>query len=69
MANRIEGRPTAPLLYRDKGTLATIGRAAAFADLGRLRFSGYFAWVFWWLVHVFFLIGFHNCFLVMFSRA
>jgi NADH dehydrogenase len=69
IANRIEGRPTAPFRYRDKGTLATIGRSAAVADLGRLRFSGYFAWVFWWLVHVFFLIGFHNRFLVMFSWA
>jgi NADH dehydrogenase len=45
------------------------GRHAAVAHLGRLRFSGYFAWIFWWLVHVFFLIGFRNRFLVMFSWA
>jgi NADH:quinone reductase (non-electrogenic) len=69
IARRIAGRPTTPFRYRDKGTLATIGRSAAVADLGRLHFSGYFAWVFWWLVHVFFLIGFRNRFLVMFSWA
>ena len=38
-------------------------------DLGRLRFSGYFAWAFWWLVHIFFLIGFRNRVLVMFGWA
>ena len=69
IANRIDGLSTAPFRYRDKGTLATIGRSAAVAHLGRLRFSGYFAWIFWWLVHVFFLIGFRNRFLVMFSWA
>jgi len=69
IANRIDGFSTAPFRYRDKGTLATIGRSAAVAHLGRLRFSGYFAWIFWWLVHVFFLIGFRNRFLVMFSWA
>lgn len=49
--------------------LATVRRSAAVADLGKFRFSGYFARVFWWLVHVFFLIGFRNRFLVMFSWA
>ena len=38
-------------------------------DVGRLKFSGYFAWVFWWLVHIFFLIGFRNRFLVLFGWA
>ena len=54
-----------PFRYRDKGSLATIGRASAVADFGRLRFGGFFAWLLWLLVHVFFLIGFRNRFLVI----
>lgn len=51
--------------YRDKGTLATIGRSKAVADLGKLHFSGYFAWLAWLFVHLLFLIGFRNRFMVM----
>ncbi len=58
-------RPT--FRYRDKGSLATIGRSAAVADFGRLRFSGFPAWVLWWAVHVVFLIGFRSRALVMFG--
>ncbi|MEO1065245.1 MAG: NAD(P)/FAD-dependent oxidoreductase [Actinomycetota bacterium] len=58
-------RPT--FRYRDKGSLATIGRSAAVADFGRLRFSGFPAWVLWWAVHVLFLIGFRSRALVMFG--
>ena len=47
--------------YRDKGTLATIGRASAVADLGdKLHFSGFSAWVLWLFVHLMFLVGFRN---------
>ncbi len=46
--------------YRDKGTLATIGRARAVADVRGLRFSGPVAWAAWLLVHIFYLIGFQN---------
>ncbi|HET7824530.1 MAG TPA: NAD(P)/FAD-dependent oxidoreductase, partial [Anaeromyxobacter sp.] len=49
-----------PFHYWDKGLVATIGRAAAVADLGRVRVSGLLAWLLWLLVHVFFLIGFRN---------
>lgn len=51
--------------YFDKGSMATIGRARAIAEIGKWRFSGFFAWLMWSLVHVFFLIGFRNRFRVM----
>jgi len=47
-------------IYADRGTLATIGRARAVAQIGRLRFSGLVAWLLWCVVHIFFLIGFRN---------
>jgi NADH:ubiquinone reductase (H+-translocating) len=65
----LNGQPHARFRYRDKGSLATIGRAAAVADLGRLRFSGFWAWIVWWLVHITFLVGFRNRILVMFTWA
>lgn len=46
--------------YWDKGTMATIGRSAAVAQIGKLEFSGWLAWVSWLLVHLLFLIGFRN---------
>ncbi|HEX2168149.1 MAG TPA: hypothetical protein VHG09_13025, partial [Longimicrobiales bacterium] len=51
--------------YVDKGDLATIGRAAAVARLGRLKLSGFPAWVIWVVVHIMYLIGFRNRVLVM----
>jgi NADH dehydrogenase len=62
---RIAGRTSRPFRYRDYGNLATIGRMAAVVDLGRLRFSGTLAWLFWLFAHVFFLIGFRNRLVVM----
>jgi NADH dehydrogenase len=62
---RLAGRELAPFRYRDYGNLATIGRMAAVVDLGKLRFSGVFAWWFWLVMHVFFLIGFRNRLVVM----
>ena len=56
----LKGEPTRPFRYTDKGSLATIGRKAAVADFGRLKFSGMFAWLLWMAVHVLFLIGFRN---------
>jgi len=63
------GLPYKPFHYRDKGNLATIGRAQAVADLGRLRISGLAAWLAWLFVHIFFLIGFRNRFIVLFEWA
>ena len=65
---RLAGAGTVRFRYKDKGSLATIGRGAAVADVGR-GFSGYFAWMFWWVIHVFFLIGFRNRLLVLFHWA
>lgn len=58
-----------PFRYRDYGALATIGRKAAVADVGRFQFSGYFAWLFWLFVHVYFLIGFRNRLVVLMDWA
>jgi NADH dehydrogenase len=56
----VSGGTTEPFRYRDKGSLATIGRAAAVAEIGRLRFGGFLAWMAWLLIHIFYLIGFRN---------
>jgi NADH dehydrogenase len=61
----IEARPTGIFRYRDMGSLATIGRKAAVVMVGKFKFSGYAAWLFWLLVHVYFLIGFRNRLMVM----
>jgi NADH dehydrogenase len=59
--DRIEDRePAAAFRYRDWGTLATMGKASAVADFGRLRLRGFLAWVVWVLVHIWYLIGFRN---------
>jgi NADH:ubiquinone reductase (H+-translocating) len=56
----VAGEPTRPFRYRDKGQLATIGRAHAVAQLGRLQLGGFFAWLLWLVVHIYFLVGFRN---------
>jgi len=56
----VAGQAALPFRYVDKGSLATIGRAAAVAEIGRLRFGGFFAWMAWLLIHIFYLIGFRN---------
>jgi NADH:quinone reductase (non-electrogenic) len=61
----VEGQPLRAFRYKDKGSLATIGRAAAVAEFGRVHFGGFFAWMAWLLIHIFFLIGFRNRFLVI----
>lgn len=55
--------------YFDKGNLATIGRAAAVAEIRKLHISGYFAWLAWLFVHIFFLIGFRNRLIVLIQWA
>lgn len=54
-----------PFVYVDRGMLATIGRAKAVAQIGRLHVSGLFAWLLWCIVHIFFLIGVRSRFRVM----
>ncbi|MET0519381.1 MAG: NAD(P)/FAD-dependent oxidoreductase [Burkholderiaceae bacterium] len=63
------GAGPAPFRYEDYGALATIGRKAAVADVGRYQFSGLFAWLFWLFVHVYFLIGFRNRLVVLMDWA
>lgn len=55
--------------YLDKGSLATIGRAAAIAQFGRVHISGYIAWLAWLFIHILFLIGFSNRLLVLIQWA
>jgi NADH:ubiquinone reductase (H+-translocating) len=62
---RLAHKPTKPFRYVDKGSLATIGRAAAIGQVGKLHLSGFSAWAAWCLIHIFFLIGFRSRMLVM----
>jgi NADH dehydrogenase len=67
---RLAGRPPqGPFHYKDRGSMATIGRAAAVADLGWLRLSGYPAWLIWLFIHLTYLITFGNRVLVLFQWA
>ena len=67
--SRAEQEPRAPFHYWDKGSLATIGRAAAVAQFGRIHISGFIAWLSWLFVHILFLIGFRNRLLVFIQWA
>jgi NADH dehydrogenase len=64
LADRLRDRQPEPFRYRDKGNLATIGRAQAVADIKGLRLSGLLAWLTWLFVHLFYLIGLQNRLLV-----
>ena len=67
---RLREEPVEPFRYRDKGNLATIGRAKAVADLGRFRrFGGFPAWLLWLFVHIFNLVGFQNRLVVIIRSA
>ena len=65
----LAGKPHEPFRYLDKGNMATIGRKAAIADFGTFHLTGFFAWMAWLLVHIFFLIGFRNRAVVLFNWA
>lgn len=65
----LDGKPREEFRFFDKGTMATIGRSRAVAMVGRLRLSGYLAWLAWLLVHIFYLIDFRNRLAVMFNWA
>lgn len=65
----LEGRAREPFRYFDKGNLATIGRAAAVAEIAGLRLSGLVAWLVWVFVHILYLIGFRNRLLVLIQWA
>ncbi len=65
----IAGKPPEPFHYFDKGNMATIGRAMAIAEIGKLRLSGLVAWLAWLLVHIMYLIGFRNRIAVVMNWA
>jgi NADH dehydrogenase len=66
-AIRAGGEPAEPFRYLDKGTMATIGRRAAVAQVGPLRLRGFLGWITWLVVHLYYLIGFRNRAIVLAS--
>jgi NADH:ubiquinone reductase (H+-translocating) len=60
LLHRLAGRPTEPFVYNDKGSMATIGRKAAVAEIGALKLRGLPAWAMWLFIHILFLVGFRN---------
>jgi NADH dehydrogenase len=69
IVNTLKGKARAPFHYRDYGQLATIGRNAAVAHFGRVKLSGYPAWLVWLIAHIYFLINFRNRVVVMLDWA
>ncbi|MER3320019.1 MAG: NAD(P)/FAD-dependent oxidoreductase [Allomuricauda sp.] len=65
----INDKPIRLFSYKDKGSLATVGKRKAVADLGKLKFAGYFAWLLWSVVHLLSISGFRNKLLVGFNWA
>lgn len=66
---RLKGQSRKPFHYLDKGSLAVIGRNAAVADVGPLKFSGFFAWLLWVFIHIMYLVEFDNRLIVFFQWA
>ena len=69
IVRRLAGQPSVKFTYRDYGQLATIGRNAAVAVMGKLKLSGYLAWLTWLIAHIYFLINFRNRLAVMIDWA
>jgi NADH dehydrogenase len=71
IASEVQGRSTSDrrtaFVYRDKGSMAVIGKARAVAQVGRFEFGGFVAWLVWGAIHIAFLIGFRNRLQVLFS--
>ena len=65
VARAVRGQALEPFRYKNYGNMAVIGRAAAVADIGPIKASGFFAWLFWVFLHIFWLIGFRNRLAVM----
>jgi NADH dehydrogenase len=66
---RIDARPPQTFVYRDKGSMATIGRSRAVAQLSKVRLSGFIAWLTWLLVHIYYLVDFRNRTIVIINWA
>ncbi len=69
IARDLQNAPRKDFHYVDKGSLATIGRAAAVAQIGTIHISGYFAWLAWLFIHILFIIGFRNRLIVLIQWA
>jgi NADH dehydrogenase len=69
IVRRLNSQPPAPFVYRDKGSMAIVGRGAAIADLGWIRFSGVLAWLAWLFLHIVMLVGFRNRLTVLLEWA
>ena len=65
----IQGQPLQTFRYVDKGSMATVGRNSAVAQAFGINWSGFIAWFLWLVVHVYYLIGFRNRLMVLFSWA
>ena len=65
----LEEQPRQPFVYKDKGTMATIGKSRAVGQIGRVKLTGHIAWLAWLLIHVYQLIGFRNRLAVIFNWA
>ncbi len=63
----LEGKPLEPFNYFDKGSMATVGRNKAVVDIKNFKFGGFFAWLMWMVVHLYFLVGFRNRILTFFT--
>jgi NADH dehydrogenase len=70
ITGRVKGKElNKPFHYRDKGNLATVGRSFAIVDIGKVRLAGFFAWLMWLAVHIYFLVGFRNRLVAIFQWA
>jgi len=70
IANQVVGKANkGAFRYRSRGTLATVGRSYGVVAMGKVRLTGFLAWVTWLFAHIFFLIGHRNRFIVMFQWA
>lgn len=67
--NELAGKDRSEFKYVDKGQMATVGRSRAIAEVSGYQFAGFFAWLVWLVVHIFFLTGFRNRFFVVLSWA
>ena len=65
--NRLQGKKTEPFKYIHKGKMSIIGSNAAVAHIRSMKFSGFFAWLIWVFVHIYFIIGFANKLIVLFQ--
>jgi len=69
VGRRLRSSPSLAFRYRERGSMATIGRARAIADFGWIKLTGFPAWLTWAIVHIYFLIGFEDRLLVMIQWA